>query len=53
MSSKLLYVLFIFLLLSQQNLSAEQTQLPNYATVQDSIFWENLYPDGGFSFYIE
>lgn len=41
----------LILLLYLPFLSAEQTRLPDYATVQDNVFWANLYPDGGYTFY--
>ena len=30
---------------------ADQTVLPNYAKTQRDVFWESLYPGGGYTFY--
>ena len=47
MKFKILVILLIF----SVSVTAEQIKLKDYKTVQSSVFWENLYPNGGYSFY--
>ena len=45
------FKIVVILLIFSVSVTAEQIKLKDYKTVQSSVFWENLYPNGGYSFY--
>lgn len=51
-SSNKKYFIYISLLVFTSSLVlADQTKIPNYAKTQKDFFWQNLYSNGGFTFY--